>query len=67
MQRDPNLHRVEFLDTNRTNVAFLADWCNANHILNDRFKYTMFNAEITVVCTEEQLSFIMLKFGGGND
>lgn len=67
MKRNPTLHCVEFLDTNRKNIADIGLWCDINNILNDRLKYTMFNAEITVVCTEEQLSYILLKFGANSD
>lgn len=67
MKRDASLYRVEFLDVSRDNIANLANWCEATHILNDRLKYTMFNAEITVVCTEEQLTLLLLKFGGSGD
>lgn len=62
MKRNPDLHCVEFLDTNRKNIADIGLWCDINNILNDRLKYTAFNAEITVVCTEEQLSYIIMKF-----
>lgn len=62
MKRDPTLFRVELLDTDRMNVNSINNWCESQKILTGYLKFTMFNGEVTVVCTEAQLSMILLKF-----
>lgn len=67
MRRDANLCRIEMVDANRANIIALAGWCSTNRVMYNHLNDTSHLAGIVIICTLEQLSFIIMKFGGGND
>lgn len=60
MRRDPTLFLCE-LKVGRGSLAKIIEWCGREQILLSNEDRNI----VSVVCTESQLTLILLKFSGG--